>query len=349
MDEGGIERRGLAPLQPELARIAAIASPATLARALAQLSRTGCRPCRAAAGAMPAAPAATLVASISRNPTRYLPALTQGGIGLPDRDYYLIDNPASPRPVRPTGPIWRPCSGWPDWTMPEARAARVYALEERSPSPIGRERSSATWTSATICCRAPNSRQKRRGWTGTPSSRRRIWPASDRSCPRTSAIAGLAAAARERAPGRLARLSGLSRDPRLRTAGAARLRRGKFRLRGQDPGRHAGDAGRAGSAPRQIMDRAMGHAVGRIYLASYFPPAVRAQAEVMTREIKPAMARASGACLDDRRDQGARPGQAARRCGWRSAASSRCAATDAGDVRARRPFRQSAARRPRRL
>src|SRR5262249_10079972 len=35
-----------------------------------------------------------------------------------------------------------------------------------------------------------------------------------------------------------------------------------------------------------IMDRAMGHAVGRIYLASYFPPATQARADAMTRNIK---------------------------------------------------------------
>ena len=40
-----------------------------------------------------------------------------------------------------------------------------------------------------------------------------------------------------------------------------------------------------------IMDRAMGHAVGRIYLASYFPPSARARADVMTRNIKAAMAK----------------------------------------------------------
>ena len=39
-----------------------------------------------------------------------------------------------------------------------------------------------------------------------------------------------------------------------------------------------------------IMDRAMGHAVGRIYLASYFPPAMRVRADAMTRNIKLAMA-----------------------------------------------------------
>jgi putative endopeptidase len=35
----------------------------------------------------------------------------------------------------------------------------------------------------------------------------------------------------------------------------------------------------------------MGHAVGRIYLASYFPPATGARADVMTRNIKLAMAK----------------------------------------------------------
>ncbi len=40
-----------------------------------------------------------------------------------------------------------------------------------------------------------------------------------------------------------------------------------------------------------LIDRAMGHALGRLYLELYFPPAVRARAQVMTGQIKAAMGR----------------------------------------------------------
>ena len=39
-------------------------------------------------------PIATGVTVDLKNPTRYLPAIGQGGIGLPDRDYFLLEGPS---------------------------------------------------------------------------------------------------------------------------------------------------------------------------------------------------------------------------------------------------------------
>ncbi len=92
MDEARIEQQGLEPLEPELARIAAITDRGQLARAL---------------GATLRADVDVLnntnlhtdnlfglwVAQDLDDPSRYSPFLLQGGLGMPDRDYYL--NPSA--------------------------------------------------------------------------------------------------------------------------------------------------------------------------------------------------------------------------------------------------------------
>ncbi len=83
MDEAAIEARGAAPLQAEMAEIAAIKDAAGLARVMGALTRTGVQ-----------TPFAFGVTLDSKNPDAYIPGLEQGGLGLPDRDYYLKDDAA---------------------------------------------------------------------------------------------------------------------------------------------------------------------------------------------------------------------------------------------------------------
>ena len=130
MDEAGIEARGLAPLRPSLAAIAAITDAAGLARAL---------------GATLRADVDVLnntnfytdnlfglwVAQDLGDPTRYAPFLLQGGLDMPDRDYYLD---ASPRmaAIREkfqahVATVLRLAGV----AEPEARAARIVELERR--------------------------------------------------------------------------------------------------------------------------------------------------------------------------------------------------------------------------
>jgi putative endopeptidase len=82
MDEAGIEARGTAPLQPDLATIAAIATPAQLSAIFGADSRDGL-----------ATPIETSVSLDLKDPDSYVVEIDQGGLGLP-RDYYLVmDNP----------------------------------------------------------------------------------------------------------------------------------------------------------------------------------------------------------------------------------------------------------------
>ncbi|KFA93793.1 M13 family metallopeptidase [Archangium violaceum] len=91
MDEAGIEAKGLAPLQPELERIAAITTRKELSAALGDTLR-------ADVDALNTADVSTdrllglWVTEDLNDPSRYAAYLLQGGLGLPDRDYYLVDN-----------------------------------------------------------------------------------------------------------------------------------------------------------------------------------------------------------------------------------------------------------------
>jgi putative endopeptidase len=83
MDEAAIETKGAAALKPDLDAIAAIASTRNLAAAFARANRDGI-----------SAPINVGVTIDAKDPDSYVVYVGQGGLGLPDRDYYLIrDNP----------------------------------------------------------------------------------------------------------------------------------------------------------------------------------------------------------------------------------------------------------------
>jgi putative endopeptidase len=80
MNEARIERTGIKPLQAELQRVAMIRRPSDLGALMAHLDRIG----------IPS-PIGTAVRPDSKRSTQYAFWLTQSGLGLPDRDYYLSD------------------------------------------------------------------------------------------------------------------------------------------------------------------------------------------------------------------------------------------------------------------
>ena len=82
MDEAAVEKAGITPLAGELARIGALRRPQQLTAALARLQSLG----------------VDAVFGMGQmqdfdDSTRVVGVVTQGGIGLPDRDYYLKDDP----------------------------------------------------------------------------------------------------------------------------------------------------------------------------------------------------------------------------------------------------------------
>ena len=85
MDAAAIEAAGVKPLQPLLDRIAALKTPAEVFLAMAQLRGAGVTGVGFVFGS----------AADAKNSSVELAQLGQGGLGLPDRDYYLRDDEKS--------------------------------------------------------------------------------------------------------------------------------------------------------------------------------------------------------------------------------------------------------------
>jgi putative endopeptidase len=81
MDEARLETLGLTPLRTQLAAIDAIANKRDIAALIARFNRTG-------AGA----PYDIDIEPDPKDSTRYAVLVSQSGLGLPDRDYYLKDD-----------------------------------------------------------------------------------------------------------------------------------------------------------------------------------------------------------------------------------------------------------------
>lgn len=90
MDEAGIEAKGLAPIQPELDAIAAIKDKAELSRALGGTLRADVDILNTADGYTDRLFGLWVTQHLDR-PNEVAPYLIQGGLGMPDRDFYLGD------------------------------------------------------------------------------------------------------------------------------------------------------------------------------------------------------------------------------------------------------------------
>jgi putative endopeptidase len=82
MNEGAIEAKGLAPLEPWLNEIRAIKSKSSLSGLYAKADQIGI-----------SGPFRMFVGQDDKAPEQYILNLLQGGLGMPDRDYYLSTDP----------------------------------------------------------------------------------------------------------------------------------------------------------------------------------------------------------------------------------------------------------------
>jgi len=82
MDEATIQKFGLRPLQPELSEIAALQSTQTVVAELGKLQQLGVQ-----------SPLSFSVAADAKDSVHYAVYLSQAGLGLPSRDYYLDKDP----------------------------------------------------------------------------------------------------------------------------------------------------------------------------------------------------------------------------------------------------------------
>jgi predicted metalloendopeptidase len=132
MDEAAIEAKGIGPLKPSLARIAAIAGAAELARELGGTLRADVdvlNNTNLHTGNL----FGLWVAQDLTDPSRYSPFLLQGGLGMPDRDYYVDPSPRMAeirtRYVAHIAAVLR--LGGLAAADRDSRAARIFDLERR--------------------------------------------------------------------------------------------------------------------------------------------------------------------------------------------------------------------------
>jgi len=128
MDESGIETKGLSPLKPHLDAIAAIKDKHELARALGEMLRADEDPLNNT-NYHTSNLFGLWVAPDFSGSEHYTAYLLQGGITLPDREYYLSDNEHM-RTLRTQYQAhvtaMLKLAGF---SNPEARAARIFELE----------------------------------------------------------------------------------------------------------------------------------------------------------------------------------------------------------------------------
>lgn len=92
MDEAGIEAKGLEPLKPVLASIDAIKDKKSLSSYFGSTLRAECDVMNNTQLTTDSLFCLWIAADFDK-PETYAPFLMQGGLSLPDRDYYLVDSP----------------------------------------------------------------------------------------------------------------------------------------------------------------------------------------------------------------------------------------------------------------
>ncbi len=128
MDEAAIEAKGVAPIKPMLASIDAIKDKAALTRALGASLRTDVDPLNAT-NFFTENVFGLWIAQGLTDPSHNVPYVLQGGLGMPDRAFYLTD---SPRMADLRGKYQQhiaamlKLAGYAD---SDARAAKIFALE----------------------------------------------------------------------------------------------------------------------------------------------------------------------------------------------------------------------------
>jgi len=130
MDEAGIEARGAAVLKPSLDKIAAIKDKAGLTRALASTVRADVDPLNST-NFQTENIFGVWIAQGLNDSDHYMPYILQGGLGMPDRAYYLEENEHMGRLRTAYQAHIAAMLKLAGFSEPEERAARIFALEKR--------------------------------------------------------------------------------------------------------------------------------------------------------------------------------------------------------------------------
>jgi predicted metalloendopeptidase len=290
MDEAGIEAKRLQPLKPALDRIAAISDAQGLARLVGGTLRADVDVFNAT-NLYTDHLFGLWIAQDLNDPSHYSPFLLQGGLGMPDREYYLdpSERMAGIRTAyqKHIGAVLT-LTGIAD---ADAKAARIFALERRiAEAHASREASEDVqkgnnhWTRQDFASRAPGL-----DWSAFFSG------------------AGLEAQNNFVIwqPGAVTGISALVRDEPLATWKDYLTFRAVDHFSYLLPRAFVEERfafyGKVLQGTPKLRDRwkralsstneALGEAVGRLYVARYFPPAEKARAEKMVKNELAAFAR----------------------------------------------------------
>ncbi len=154
MDTAAIDAAGMKPVEADLARFSAIADKAGLAKVLGEQARVDVDPLNFTDFHTENLFGLFVTQGLS-TPGEVLPYMLQGGLGLPEREYYLSDDPKMGE-IRAAYRAYivhlLTLSGIPD---AEAKAARIYDLETKiARAHAPREESEDFTKSATVWTRA---------------------------------------------------------------------------------------------------------------------------------------------------------------------------------------------------
>ncbi|QRK07910.1 M13 family metallopeptidase [Archangium violaceum] len=284
MDEAAIEARGVSPLAPELGRIASITNRKELAAALGDTLR-------ADVDALNMGHVTTdrllglWVSEDLNEPSRYAAYLLQGGLGLPDRDYYLVDNARFTEIRQKYQEHIATLLRLAGITDAEARARRVFELE--------RDIARVHWAQVD---------------TQDVAKTNNPWPREElaRRAPGLDwdAYLGAAGLGQQREfiiwqPSALTGISKLVGGEPLQTWKDYLTFHAIARAAPYLPKAFVDESfafnGRVLSGAQQLRERwkrgvdvtsgAMGEAIGKLYVEKYFPPEAKAEADKMVRNI----------------------------------------------------------------
>jgi predicted metalloendopeptidase len=289
MDEAAIESKGIGPLKPQLDAIAAIADRRALARALGEQLRADVDPLNDTnfeTGNL----FGVWIAQGLTDPSHYYPYLLQGGLGMPDRDYYLSTTAHMAELRQQYQAHIMTMFKLAGFADPSARARRVFELETKMARAHATRVESedvhmaVSWERGELAVRAPGL-----DWPALleaaglqDASVLIIW--HPKAVPGLSALAAtepleawkdwLALHAIERASGFLPKAFV---DERFSFYGKTLSGIPELRPRWQ--------------RGMDYTSAALGEAVGKLYVQRYFPAATKAKAQAMVGDLVRAFAK----------------------------------------------------------
>ena len=130
MNTDAIEKRGLSPIKPDLDRIQGIADKGALAEAIGRSLRADEDPLNAT-NLHTENLFGIFVTQAFGDPTKTVPYILQGGLGMPDRDYYVSSDPAMAKIRADYEPYVAKILTLAGFPNAEARAKKIVALETK--------------------------------------------------------------------------------------------------------------------------------------------------------------------------------------------------------------------------